>query len=329
MVKIQTLPDPNVIRAFRGHVDFYTWKGIAIARGWPKKPDQSRAPNIRLQQPHLKDATIAYRALDFGMLEHLRETARFGTFTARDVFMKHYFGTSLETIGMSSRATHQHLYGRGPALLGLRRGRLLRLGAQAHTPEASHRPPPAFPHPDPYEHYWYLNSIFMLIDGAGHLIVQAFPNLPGRYILTTARSLPSLTWVRSRRRGITRTAYPDWQDNNASAFLGESTIPPFNQVFWDLNVIQNFRPDQYTTFVITRKHEGSGVECWSRSPLFVSFVRPAQDYIDGGGFPKSEWGIPRPVGPGYAAPALRGETLYPHEKPWPSSGPPPTPPFWD
>jgi len=328
MVKLSVIPDPKVIRAFRGNVDFYSWKGIAIARSWPKKPDQSQAPNIRLNQPHLTDATVAYRTLHIRLLLDLRYQASFGTFTSRDIFMKHYFGTSLTTIGMSSRATHQHLYGRGPALLGLLRGRNLRLAAQTHTPETVHRPPPAFPHPDPYEHYWYVRRFGVTMATEGEVGVFIHASRPGRYILTTARSLPSLTWIRSRRRGILRTNYPDWVDNDASAFLSEVATDERNRVEWNLGAIQRFRPNQYTTLVVTRKHENTGVECWSRSPMFTLFLRPEQDYIDGFGLPPGEWGTPRPVGPHFATGFSPNFSLPPHLFTWPPSNDPPEPPFW-
>lgn len=34
----------NVVQAFRGVVDFYTWKGINVARAWPKPPNQPNTP---------------------------------------------------------------------------------------------------------------------------------------------------------------------------------------------------------------------------------------------------------------------------------------------
>lgn len=34
----------NVVQAFRGTVDFYTWKSINVARVWPRKPVQPNTP---------------------------------------------------------------------------------------------------------------------------------------------------------------------------------------------------------------------------------------------------------------------------------------------
>jgi len=35
----------EVVQTFRGVVDFYTWKGINVARAWPKKPNQPNTPS--------------------------------------------------------------------------------------------------------------------------------------------------------------------------------------------------------------------------------------------------------------------------------------------
>lgn len=47
MAKLDALPDPEVIRQFRGVIDFYIWRGIPVARAWPKKPSQLTPATIQ------------------------------------------------------------------------------------------------------------------------------------------------------------------------------------------------------------------------------------------------------------------------------------------
>ncbi len=43
-MRLSTFPSLNVIRILRGVVDFYYWKGIPIARRWPRDPRQPNTP---------------------------------------------------------------------------------------------------------------------------------------------------------------------------------------------------------------------------------------------------------------------------------------------
>lgn len=42
MAVMNELPDRATIVAMRGRVDFYYWKGIPVARAWPRKSTQPR-----------------------------------------------------------------------------------------------------------------------------------------------------------------------------------------------------------------------------------------------------------------------------------------------
>lgn len=44
MAKLDQMPDMKTIVAFRGKVDFYLWKGIPVARAWPRAGNQPNTP---------------------------------------------------------------------------------------------------------------------------------------------------------------------------------------------------------------------------------------------------------------------------------------------
>lgn len=93
MVLLDRLPDPNVIRALKGTVDFYIDKGRVIARSWPQK--RRGAPRLTETYGNhwLAFANDRYRALHGQQLRFYHLLSRQGSFTPRDFFMKHFFGT--------------------------------------------------------------------------------------------------------------------------------------------------------------------------------------------------------------------------------------------
>ncbi len=311
MVKIQTLPDPKVIRAFRGHVDFYSWKGIAIARGWPKKPDQSRAPNIRLQQPHLVDATKRYRDVSFLFKDSLTYQARHGAATARDIWMRHYFGT-VPGLALDQKTNHPHQYGHTPAFMGPLRGRLSRFSAQLKPSVPGHQPPPAFPFPDQFNHYWGVLSAgpFSSSD-TGDLFVSTLLTIPGNWQIVTFNALPTLETQYSFRRGLRRLSWHAWSANVSTLRYGPSSgqgtrLPVFTLAPW-----QAIAP-LYIYFYFKR-HHGTDFESgtYARSPLYVLYVRTKADYIAHPAF--DPMATPRPFAPGFALPDVVQYPPFPHE----------------
>lgn len=41
MVRLAVLPEEAIISALKGTIDFYEWKGIAVARAWPIHPPRT------------------------------------------------------------------------------------------------------------------------------------------------------------------------------------------------------------------------------------------------------------------------------------------------
>lgn len=47
MAVIPVIPNPAVIKAARGVLDFYVWRGLAVVRSWPNKPVLPRSPAVQ------------------------------------------------------------------------------------------------------------------------------------------------------------------------------------------------------------------------------------------------------------------------------------------
>lgn len=224
MVKLQVIPDVRVVRAFKGSVDFYTWKGISVARGWPRKPVVPPGTNIALQQPWLMEAMARYRAVGLVPSLELKWLVRHGTQTARDIFMTHYFGTtftpsSSHWIGQShaSRAVS----GLSPLdfpFIGL-------AGGSPGEPNGlTHKPSPPFPFPDPDSHYFTAYNYSLYWTDPTHLWLQALhtSDLPSRWPLFYDR--PTFRPQYYFRRGIRFYGGPAWElKGPAIHFLSVST----------------------------------------------------------------------------------------------------------
>lgn len=87
MARLDALPSKDIIHGFRGIIDFYLWRGLPVARSWPK-----------MGKPQMTQATIdagetfgaissAYADQAGQILEALTEDAGDQNRTARDIYM--------------------------------------------------------------------------------------------------------------------------------------------------------------------------------------------------------------------------------------------------
>lgn len=99
MAKLDRMPDRPTIVAMRGKVDYYYWKGIPVARAWPKKGNQpNNAQQVRNRQAFATAAKVTgavpayikaiydyYIRPDDGVtwVDAIRSQARTGDWTVR------------------------------------------------------------------------------------------------------------------------------------------------------------------------------------------------------------------------------------------------------
>ena len=64
MAVMQRMPDTGTIVAMRHRVDFYYWKGIPVARAWPRKSTQPRSEGEILSSDRFTAYTKMTGAID-------------------------------------------------------------------------------------------------------------------------------------------------------------------------------------------------------------------------------------------------------------------------
>jgi hypothetical protein len=90
MAKLNAMPDKGTIDAMKGCVDFYLWKGIPVARKWPKYP--KRAPSAREAQVQSDFAYINKLAsqLPEAIIDQYKKMAVGTDFTWKDLLVRGY-----------------------------------------------------------------------------------------------------------------------------------------------------------------------------------------------------------------------------------------------
>lgn len=92
MVRLPSLPDLEIIKGFRGHVDFAVWKGIPYARKWPRTPRSHLTP-ATLAAAQVFGAILKAYALLAGLAKDLyAQDAADQTRTGRDIYVSAVLG---------------------------------------------------------------------------------------------------------------------------------------------------------------------------------------------------------------------------------------------
>lgn len=74
MAKLQVQADRATIIANRGLIDFYYWKGIPVARRWPRKSTQPRTAGEILSSERFTAAAIMTGAIDAEYMAFLKRS---------------------------------------------------------------------------------------------------------------------------------------------------------------------------------------------------------------------------------------------------------------
>lgn len=90
MVVLTRLPDQAIIDGFKGQVDFYQWKGRAVARKWPRSPGQQRAPSVEAQWPAFTAAAQEWRELSPFVQDAYYAMAQSSGLSGRDLQVRSY-----------------------------------------------------------------------------------------------------------------------------------------------------------------------------------------------------------------------------------------------
>lgn len=87
---LTALPEQAIIDGLKGSVDFYYWKGLAIARSWPKSPGRQRSPAVMAQWPLFSYAAREWANLSAAMQEAYKSLAQRSGLNGRDLQVRGY-----------------------------------------------------------------------------------------------------------------------------------------------------------------------------------------------------------------------------------------------
>lgn len=90
MAVLTELPHENIIRGFKGKIDFYLWKGISCARAWPKSPGKRRSPSVEAQWSAFATAAGEWKNLSDVVQRAYTELATGSGLTGRDMQVRAY-----------------------------------------------------------------------------------------------------------------------------------------------------------------------------------------------------------------------------------------------
>lgn len=93
MVKLIEIPPPEVVRAYKGQIDFYVQNGQALARKWPSSPNLGRAPGSRHGQDLLKASAANWRGCHSSMKRVYNQAAQGSGCNGKDLFTACFYGT--------------------------------------------------------------------------------------------------------------------------------------------------------------------------------------------------------------------------------------------
>lgn len=90
MAKLARMPSLAIISGFKGHIDFYQWMGIPVARKWPRSPGHLRAQAVMDQWADFSYATGAWNLLSEEVQAAYRALSVGSGLSGRDLFTRSY-----------------------------------------------------------------------------------------------------------------------------------------------------------------------------------------------------------------------------------------------
>jgi hypothetical protein len=90
VARLLAMPQQEVIDGFKGSVDFYEWKGIPVARRWPRSPGHNRVAAVQAQWAAFSEAQSAWSTLDPDVIAAYNAMAVGTDYTGRDMMTVGY-----------------------------------------------------------------------------------------------------------------------------------------------------------------------------------------------------------------------------------------------
>lgn len=90
MARLTAMPELGIIAGYKGKIDFYYWRGVPVARTWPKSPGKSRSPRVSAQWPAFTAAAREWNNLSPAVQLAYKEMALHGGLSGRDLQVRSY-----------------------------------------------------------------------------------------------------------------------------------------------------------------------------------------------------------------------------------------------
>jgi len=95
MTRLSGVPPRGIVLGLKGIVDFYSWKGIPVARRWPRKPSQPRSAAVQAQYADFRAITQGYKTMDVSVVDALWGMSNGTLLTTKDQAVQLYYGYSI------------------------------------------------------------------------------------------------------------------------------------------------------------------------------------------------------------------------------------------
>lgn len=96
MVRLGGVPPRGIVLGLKGIVDFYSWKGMPVARRWPRKPTQPRSPAVQAQWADFKAVTQGFKTIDVTVIPALSSMVVGTQFVTKDMQVQLFYGGGIE-----------------------------------------------------------------------------------------------------------------------------------------------------------------------------------------------------------------------------------------
>lgn len=95
MAKVGALPSQNIIKGYKGKLDYFVQHGQVYVRSWPRKPRQPRSAPVQAQWAAWTYASRLFHIIDGTVYPAYQAMADGSPRTARDVATSLYYGKDM------------------------------------------------------------------------------------------------------------------------------------------------------------------------------------------------------------------------------------------
>lgn len=95
MVRLPAAPTRATILGLKGVIDFYSWKGIPVARRWPRSPGKKRAAAVEAQWSDFKAVTQGFKTIDVSVINALIGMTTETQLVPKDEQVQLYYGYAI------------------------------------------------------------------------------------------------------------------------------------------------------------------------------------------------------------------------------------------